>query len=184
VFKQKGRGYDQTGHYALNYKHPICSKWTSASVQNEQMELLKMNKCTNTYPNQIKQQRPTASRSTSKTFKNSSSPKKEPSYREDFKEAGEWLESRSPDFQLQVREYIDYNVNSPKTRFPNALRMKIVVEIWKKYNDRTTCTDFEYINKEDIKPSKVPVIQYDPILRGDEGLEEEMQKLYLGGNHE
>ena len=175
------KGYDRTSHWSLNYSHPICSYCTNASVQNEQMEVFKMNSTIGTYTNQRKQQRLTPGKFDSST-KTTTKPTHTPtSYREDYSSANNWLEQQTGDFQKQARDYLEYHCNTPKVKYPNALRMKIIVEIWKKSNNKTNQTDFEYINKEELTPSKREEIKLESRKSFDEGLETEMETLYLQG---
>lgn len=173
------KGYNRTSHWHLNYFHPICSKWTNPCVQNEQMEVVKVNTSVHTLTKENKQNLPHVS------FSKQLLPTTKPtyttrSYREDFKEANEWLEVQTKDFQYQVREYSDFHCNSPTTKYPHALKMKIVVEIWKKYTDQQNHTDFQYINKEEFNPSNREAIVFKK-QKFYNGVDDEMQNLYLQG---
>ena len=173
------KGYDRTSHWCLNYFHPICSYCTKPSVQNEQMDKLKLNSSVHTLTKDNKQDLPPVS--LSKHLLPTTKPTLQTrSYREDFKEANEWLEVQTKDFQHQVVEYTDYHCNSPTTKYPHALKMKIVVEIWKKYTDQQNHTDFQYINKEEFKPSTREAIVFNK-PQFYEGVDDEMSSLYLQG---
>jgi hypothetical protein len=143
------------------------------------MDKVKVTRSIGTYINSKRNSKPTASKL------NRSKRTLEPgfgtsSYREDFKPANEWLESQASDFQEQARDYLEYHCNTPKVKYPHALRMKIIVEIWKKYNGKTNQTDFDYINKKELKPSKrEEIIGKRKDFSG--GLESEMEVLYLQG---
>lgn len=174
------KGYDRTSYWSLNYSHPICSKRTNPCVQSEQMDVFKVNTSVHTLTTKDNKQNiqpvgktkpPTTSRPSIHTR----------SYRTDFKEANEWLEKQTSDFQFQVREYSDYHCNSPNTKYPHALRMKIIVEIWKKYNNQTNHTDFHYIDKAGLKPSNIEHLEVKERIDPAKGYEEEMEQLYLQG---
>jgi hypothetical protein len=177
------KGYDRTSHWSLNYSHPICSYCTNGSVQNEQMDKVNLNSSIGTYINQRQQTKPTASKLKRTKLPTTKTKHTTSKYREQFKDANEWLESQTSDFQKEVTSYLEYHCNTPKVRYPHALRMKIIVEVWKKYNGLTSQTDFDYINKEDLKPSKrEEIIANRKDFSG--GLEEEMESLYLRGEVE
>lgn len=173
------KGYDRTSHWCLNYFHPIVTKWHNGKCQSGTMDSVKVARSVHTLtkknnkdlPPVSLHNKPTTSRPTLKTR----------SYREDFKEANEWLESQASDFQKQAVEYCDLYCNSPTANYPHALRMKIVVEIWKKYTNQTNHTDFIYSNKEELQPSKrreLKFIKKDPY---NTGFEAEMEELHLRG---
>jgi hypothetical protein len=167
------------------------SKWNNGRGQNDTMDSVKVARSIGTYPHRDKHQRPTpgkfpsSKRTTTKpTTGLEENRQGSTSYRDDFKGANEWLESQAKDFQEQVRNYLEYNCNTPKVKYPHALRMKIIVEIWKKYNDKTNQTDFEYINMKSLKPSKREEIRFNNRKRFDSGYEAEMESLYLKGEVE
>jgi len=178
------KGYDRTSHWSLNYSHPIVSKWHYGRGQNDTMDNVNLTRSIGTYINQKEQQRltsgkfPRSKQTTTKPAFTTSS------YREEYKDANEWLESQAKDFQSQTTSYLEYHCNTPKVKYPHALRMKIIVEIWKKYNDRTSQTDFSYTNKEELKPSKRIDMKLNQRKSFDGGLDSEMESLYLQGELE
>ena len=173
------KGYDRTSYWSLNYSHPIVTKWHYGKCQSGTMESDKVALSVHTLTTRTNKQdirqvglsdKQTTSRPTVQTR----------SYREDFKEANEWLEENTSEFQDQVRQYLEYHCNSPNVSYPHALRMKIIVEIWKKYNGKSNHTDFTYIDKEGLKPSETKEFEVKKkTFTG--GLEEEMEQLYLRG---
>lgn len=173
------KGYDRTSYWSINYSHPICSNRTYPSVQNEQMEVFKVNTSVHTLTKDNKQNirhvGALKQQTTTKPKRNTRS------YREDFKEANEWLEENTSDFQDQVRQYLEFHCNSPRVSYPHALRMKIIVEIWKKYTGQTNHTDFTYIDKAGLKPSETKEVEVEKKKTFTSGLEEEMEQLYLRG---
>lgn len=177
------KGYDRTSHWSLNYSHPMCSFCTNGSVQNEQMDVIKMNSSVHTLTINNNKDLPHVSFSKQLLPTTKPTTKLTRSYRDDFKVANEWLEVQTKDFKDQVNEYTDFHCNSPTTKYPHALKMKIVVEIWKKYTDQQNHTDFQYINKEEFKPSTRSAIVFEK-QKFYEGVDDEMQTLYLQGEVE
>jgi hypothetical protein len=100
-------------------------------------------------------------------------------YRVEYKTAEAWIRSQNKDFKKEVRKYLDCHCNKPTVSYPAALRMKIVVEIWRKYTGKYSITDFEYVDKQqfmhmecvDLTPEKVKQSSW----------EDEMQILYDKG---
>jgi len=174
------KGYNRTSFWSLNYSHPIISNWANPSAQIGQMDLLKLGRSVHTLT-QRKQQKPTASKSTPSTKRTTkTATDKTKTYREEFTSANDWLKTQTKDFQKETTEYIDYHRSSPKTHYPHALGMKILVEIWRKYTDQIHHTDFDYIDKSELKASTMPVIQVLPKKKMN-GLDDEMNELYLRG---
>ena len=157
------------------------TEWHNGRGQSGTMDSDKVARTIGTYTNQREQQKLTSRKSTRSKQKTTRPTYNKSSYREDFKDSNDWLESQSADFQKQVREYLEYNCNSPKVKYPHAMRMYIIVEICKKYNNKTNHTDFQYINKEELKPSNREEITFTKKKNFEEGFESEMEKLHLQG---
>lgn len=173
-------GFDRTSYWALNYSHPMWTKWTHGRGQNGQMDVSKM-ACSVHTLTKDKQTKHTPRKSFQDTGTTTRPTLQTRSYREDYKEnAEQWLVNQTKDFQDQVTSYVDYHCNNPTTRYPQALKMKIIVEIWKKHTDQPNHTDFTYINKEELEPSNTEVITFEKKEYVD-NVDAEMEQLYLHG---
>ena len=171
------KGYDRTSHWSLNYDHPIVSKWHNGLCQVGTMDHVKVARSVHTLTKDNNNNLQHVGFSKQTTSQPSTQTR---TYRDDYKEASNWLKEKSKDFQRQASEYADYHCNSPTTKYPQALKMKIFVEIWKKYTGQINHTDFEYVDKQNLRPSKRQEVV---LLKKDytNGYEEEMEKLYLQG---
>lgn len=171
------KGYDRRSYWSINYSHPICAKWSKPSVQNEQKEVFNLNSSIGTYPNQRQHTKPTA------VGENRKPTTSQPTtYRKEFPEAKEWLEKKDKGFRAGVLAYIDYHVNSPRVKFPEAFKMKLITEIWRKYTGQIHHTDFDYVDKSKITPTFTPAIE---VVKGeikyDEAIDAEMMNLISQG---
>lgn len=174
------KGYDRTSHWSINYSHPICSFCTNGSVQNEQMDMFNLNSSIGTYPSHREPQslQPVSQQGEKKE------PTTKGNYREKYPEAESWLEEKDKEFRQGVEEYLNYHVNNPKVKFPQAYRMAVIVEIWKKYTGQTHHTDFDYIDRSEVKPSNVPVIVNVARPLQSEEFDKEMQNFIEQGGLE
>jgi hypothetical protein len=201
VFRRKyWKGWNQARGWALNYSHPICHFLTDGHVKNWQMDMSKSDRSYCYIPHQREHQTLTpvgetenltskepCSKEKVTTSKNpicqkvtdGVTSKKNPKYREEYPDARDWLESQPKDFRKRASEYVDFHLNGPKVKSPQAFKMSIVVQIWRKYTDQEHHTDFKYIDKTNlVDRSQDKQIEYETMTReelADLSIDKEMQ---------
>ena len=181
VLRTKGKGWDQTSHWSVNYSHPITKKFRNGLRKNCVSTTKKVRTVINTYPNQKQTTEPTPVRK-SEVFTTTKPTTNKGKYREEYPLAREWLEKENKRFRAAVSDYVDYHTNSPKVHYPQAFRMKLLVEIWRKYTKQEHHTDFEYVDKEKIKTIVTPVISVcSREIEYDEAIDAEMMNLIAEG---
>jgi len=193
LLKEKiGHKWDQTLAYTLDYSHALlvkagygqseqmelseenrssCSKRTNGVVQNEQKNNYIQ------YPKNTSKenlQKAPVSLPSSNTLTASQRTR---TYREEYPLADSWLKSTSKNFQKAVESYADLHCNRKEVKYPRAVKMRIIVEVWKKYQGLPSTTDFEYIDHSEIRghDCSVPTERRET---AEELFDKEMERLY------
>jgi hypothetical protein len=192
--KKIKNGWDQTLGYTLDYTNKLLvdagykeeigqngqidvakmdkSKWpkrTDGSGQNGQMFKYRYNPETT---NRDNLQRAGVSESGS-----TSEQQGKANYRLEFPLAESWLAGKEKSFQLAVDKYAALHCNKSSVKFPRAVRMRIIVEIWKKFQGLPSLTDFEYVDHSLLKEHNVPSnVEFQPTR--EQLLERELERYH------
>ncbi len=185
VIEKARNKWDRTLLYCLNYSHELLVKfgYMDRVTRSKESESPDRN-------GQIDQMNntDTTTRTTSNTYSVSTTRKpfgckaigKEREYKKKEEVVKEWLGKKEKGFRREVQKYVDLHCNKKTTMFPVALAKKIKLEIWKKFTGQDHSTDFEYVDKEQLK--ELVCITPDPVIVVHENsLEHEMARLYESG---
>lgn len=195
LLKQKiGNKWDQTLAYSLDYTHALLvdAGYGEESVQNEQMDMSNVNNSKSSkrthrcvQKEQVKEYRynpETTNRDNiqrAEVSLQSSTTKQQGkvNYRTEYPLAESWLTSKEKSFQQAVEKYAALHCNKSSVKFPRAVRMRIVVEIWKKFHGLPSLTDFEYIDHTLLKDHDIPRTTI-PRVSNEKALEEELERYH------
>jgi len=201
VNKFKKSSWDHTNYFALNYSHPsltplIVSDRNEYKGQLDTPDSVNLTRSLNTYS--------TPEKTTEKTYreppvsflsKPSTSPRPTETrekkgkdtrgkdtrgkYKLEYKKASSWLEKKEKSFRAEVLEYAEYHCSKPGVYYPQALKQKIIAEIWKKFTGQPHHTDFDYVDKE--KLLNVSASHIECRKKKTSSLDDEMMQLYQTG---
>lgn len=185
--KKIGHRWDQTIAYTLNYgnKLLVAAGYTEKSVQSEQNHVSKMNnwKCSKRTIGSVQNEQMfnihTLPKDNNKNNLQKAvgdfSPKTD--YKQDYPVATSWLATRENRFIKAVEKYADIHSHKKTVIYPQAVKMKIIVEIWKKFNGMPSNTDFTYIDHSQLKEHETEFKSSIPISH-EKLLEQEMERYY------
>lgn len=173
IKKKIKKGWDQTLGYTLDYTHKLLvdAGYGKETVQNEQIDMSKTDKSIcpkrtdgsvqkgqmfNYRYNPEKTTRENIQRAEVSDSGSTSSQQSKVSYREEYPLAESWLTSKEKSFQQSVENYAALHCNKSSVKFPRAVRMRIIVEIWKKFHGLPSLTDFDYVDHTLLKDHNIP----------------------------
>lgn len=179
--------WDRTLLYRLNYSHALLVKHgyndkvadtSTPNCQAPSGQNGRLNKGTNTTTKRTNNTYEKKVGTSKKHAKQQS--KRKTGYREEHKKAREWLEKQDRDFQSAANTYVEEHCNKPNVSYPIAFKMKIQVEIWRKYTEQDHHTSFDYVDKRELLHMGCADLTPTPVIEAN-NQEEYMEKLYKQG---